>query len=125
MALYEEAIIIMGKVIYELVILLLFLLAASCTTKHDAAPTHEAQSQKTQLSMETVISMANAEAEKQGYKLEDYLPPNAIYESSGQANTWKVIYEGKVKSQGNYFLMFINDKSGVIKLIPGEKNPIP
>jgi hypothetical protein len=96
-------------------LLLLSLLSASCTAKHDSVLSKTPP--KTNLSAEKVVALANAEAIRQGRDLNKCEPPRAVYEY-----TWTVFYEGKgeVKTVGNHFLVWVDDQTSECKLIPGE-----
>jgi len=89
-------------------------LAFSC--KSAAASPHK----KPTMTKADVVAIANAEASRQGYDLEEYETPRAEYEFTANDQTWSVFYEGKEKVPGNHFLIIINDRTGNCQLMRGE-----
>ena len=67
-----------------------------------------------------VIKLANAAAEKKGYKLTKYEAPKARYEFVHKDDSWWVFYQGKLRAPGNFFSVSIHDKTKKTEVFPGE-----
>jgi hypothetical protein len=80
----------------------------SCTPSHP------------KLSKEEVIALANQEAIRQGYKIDQYETPKSKYEFTEKYHSWTVFYEGKQKDPGNHFTVWVNDQTGSCQLMRGK-----
>lgn len=67
-----------------------------------------------------VIRRAKRLAIKEEVKLSDYEMPKVRYIQDGKEDWWWLFYEGKTKKPGNYFTVWINDKTTEVMIFPGE-----
>jgi len=72
------------------------------------------------MSQAEVVRIAAGAATKYGYRLADYKDPQAHYEFTRKDRTWSVFYEGKVPMPGHHFLVWVNDRTGAARVVPGE-----
>jgi hypothetical protein len=104
----------MNGALPRIIPLLLLALTLSCTTNQTAIRA------KTNLSQDEVVSLANAEAAREGFDLAEYEAPRCSYDPARKDEKWTVFYDGKVKYPGNHFLVWVNDQTSACQLMRGE-----
>ncbi len=72
------------------------------------------------LSKAEAIRIAQKEAAKRGYRLSRYEAPHARYEFTRKDKSWTIFYDGKVPKPGNHFLVWVDDRTGEARVMPGE-----
>ena len=73
------------------------------------------------MSLTEVVGVASRAATDAGYKLSNYKDPEVSYESLRKDGTWTVFFDGKPPGlPGRHFLVWVNDRNGQTKLMPGE-----
>jgi hypothetical protein len=71
------------------------------------------------LSPRKAIQIAKKAAERQGMDLSKYKEPEANYRSTG-AKRWGVFFDGKVRTPGNHFYIFVDDQTGDTRYVEGN-----
>lgn len=92
----------------------------ACLCLSCARSTPSLQSGTTGLNQSEIISAANREALLQGRDLHQYELPKASYLDARDDGTWTVLYQGTPRGRGNYFHIWVNDRTGKCTLVPGE-----
>lgn len=69
-----------------------------------------------QLAQSEAIRIAAEAAVSSGYVLAEYEEPRVEYEHP----RWTVLYEGRVATPGNHFLVWVDDETGEPQVMAGE-----
>ena len=60
----------------------------------------------------SVIQIANRAAMAEGYHLENFETPDAVFEPSEHDHMWSVFYKRKGESSGKNFWILVDDRTG-------------
>ena len=102
------------KKAFEIPLYVLAILATSCISVSDDGRTKPAMSKS------QVIELANREARWQDVDLGRFEEPGAEYESlRNKDHMWSVFYDGKTRAPGNHFFVWVDDRTGKCRLVPG------
>jgi hypothetical protein len=107
---------------HVVVALAVLLVVAGCSHPvASTAPTPSAtKPDGARLNQVEVVRIAGEAATKHGYHVADYKDPQTHYEFTRKDKTWTVFYDGKVPAAGNHFLVWVDDQTGVARVMPGE-----
>jgi hypothetical protein len=72
------------------------------------------------LTQAEAVRIAGEAAVKHGYRLADYEEPQAHYEFTHKDRTWVIFYVGKVRLPGNHFLVWVDDRTGEVRVVGGK-----
>jgi len=98
--------------------ILLFAVGCSHSTP-TAATVTDTKPDGARLSQAQAVRIAAEAATKQGYHLTDYKDPQAHYEFTRKDRTWSIFYDGKVPMPGHHFLVWVDDRNGETRVMPG------
>jgi len=74
---------------------------------------------KMKMTQSQAIKVAKRTAETKKYRLADYLEPEIEFDS--KEKKWTVFFNHKPPGYpGSHFLVWVNDKTGIATLMPGE-----
>ena len=77
--------------------------------------------EKTILTKEEVLKIAQAKAKKEGYDLKKYDMKGCHYQFTRKDHTWTVFFELKPPTPpGGHFMVWVDDQTKEAKLMPGE-----
>src|SRR5437773_10132051 len=106
---------------HQIVALAISFLVAGCS--HPTPPTGAVPDTKpdgARLSQAQAVRIAAEAATKHGYRLTDYKDPQAHYQFTRKDMTWSVFYDGRVPMPGHHFLVWVDDRTGEARVMPGE-----
>lgn len=73
-----------------------------------------------QLTKAQVIAIANDTARKSGIDLSEFQPPRADFEYVRKDLTWSVFYQGILLIPGNFFSVYVDDRTRETSLFRGS-----
>ena len=107
----------MSKVITIIIVLYLCSFSLNSCAFDDKNTIKEIQKHVPNLQIEYVIQTAKEYLKAQDRKIENYFVETTKYDSLKKE--WTIFFLGKTLSAGNHLLIFINDRTKEIELIPG------
>ena len=67
-----------------------------------------------------VLKIARSAGEKAGFNLREFREPRVEFEFTKKDYTWTVFFEWKTVPFGGDFLVWVDDRTGKARVMPGE-----